>query len=156
VPQLDAAVGEVSDLGRVRHGHQRVAFGVERAQQLEHLVLVLGVEVAGGLVRQDQARAVDERARHAHALLLAARELRRQVPRAIGEAHALERLQRLLRVGHRVIVLRDHDVFERVEVGEEMELLEDDADLLRRKRTRSASPIAVSSISSTHRRPAVG
>jgi hypothetical protein len=73
---------------------------------------------------------VDERPRHAHALLLAARELRRQMVRALGEAHALERGARFWRVGHRVVVLRDHHVLECGEMRKEMKLLEDDADLL--------------------------
>ena len=47
-------------------------------------------------------RLADERARHGDALLLAARELARQVLRAVRHAHALERLERaLLALGRR-------------------------------------------------------
>ena len=56
----------------------------------------LRVEVAGRLVREHEARAVHERARDRDALALAARELRRQVPRASREADALERRERAL------------------------------------------------------------
>ena len=45
------------------------------------------VEVAGRLVGQHDRRVVGERARDGDALLLAARELRRIVVRAIGQPH---------------------------------------------------------------------
>src|SRR5262245_46538011 len=97
---------------------------------MQHLVLVLGVQVAGRLVGEDQPRLVDERPRHAHALLLAARELRRQMLRAIREPHALERGQRLGGIGDRVVVLGHHHVLECGEMREQMELLKNDADFL--------------------------
>ena len=48
------------------------------------------VEVAGGLVGQEQVRLVDEGARDRHPLLLPAGQLRRAVVHAVGEAHGLE------------------------------------------------------------------
>ena len=91
-------------------------------------MLVGGVQVAGGLVGQDDFRIVDQRAGNGHALLLAAGELRGQVMRAIGQADPIERRARFDLVGHAVEVLRQHDVLERRQVGDEMELLEDEAD----------------------------
>ena len=49
---------------------------------------------------------------------------------AIAQADALQCPQRLRGIRDRVVVLRDHHVLERVEVGEQVELLEDDSDLL--------------------------
>ena len=48
---------------------------VELAEELHDLVAGLRVEVAGGLVGQDQLRVVDQRAGDGHALLLAAGQL---------------------------------------------------------------------------------
>ncbi len=42
-----------------------------------------------------------------------------------------QRIERLLLVGHAVEVLRQHHVLERSEVGNQMKLLEDEADFLR-------------------------
>jgi hypothetical protein len=68
-----AAGGE----GRVvRHQHQRRAQSrLQLEQQVAHQRAGVVVEVAGGLVGQQQARPVHQRARDRHALLLAAREL---------------------------------------------------------------------------------
>src|SRR5262249_44300284 len=49
---------------------------------------------------------------------------------AVAEADALERFGGLALVGHGVEILSQHDVFERVEIRDEMELLKDEADLL--------------------------
>ena len=46
----------------------------------------------------------------------------------VGEAHAVEGLEGFLLVGHRVVVLGDHHVFEGRQVADEVELLEDEAD----------------------------
>ena len=51
----------------------------------------------------------------------------RQVVQAVGEADAAQRLLGLGAVGHAVDVLRQHDVLERGQVGDQVELLEDEA-----------------------------
>ena len=53
------------------------------AQDFEHSFRGVGVEISGGLVRDDDARVGDNRARDGDPLLLTAGELRRQMPRAI-------------------------------------------------------------------------
>jgi hypothetical protein len=68
--------------GVVRHHHDGLAvLAVERLQQVEDLVAGLAVEVARRLVAEQQRRVGDDGARDADALLLAARELPRVVPR---------------------------------------------------------------------------
>ena len=89
--------------------------------------LILGVEVAGGLVGQDDFRIVHERARDGDALLLAARKLRGQMRGAVCHADLLQRCQSFVFVRHAVEVLRQHHVFERREMRHQMELLEDEA-----------------------------
>ena len=62
----------------------------------EHFLGRLAVEVAGGLVADQQRRVGDDRARDRDALLLAARELGRLVARAVGQADQLQRDGRAL------------------------------------------------------------
>ena len=58
----------------------------EAAQELEHLMAGLGVEIAGGLVGEQQLRVVHERAGDRQPLLLAARELPGAPPGGLLEA----------------------------------------------------------------------
>ena len=62
------------------------------AQEREHGAAGAGVERAGRLVGEDHVGLADERAGDRHALLLAARQLRRAVAGAVAEADALERV----------------------------------------------------------------
>ena len=85
------AVGRGGRVVVVRDHHGRLPERVGGvAQEREHLVAGLRVEVAGRLVGEEDGRLGDERARDGDALLLAAGELRRAVRRAVGEADALD------------------------------------------------------------------
>ena len=102
-------------------------------EQVHDLARHQRVEVAGGLVRQHQLRVAGERARDGHALLLAARELRRDVLHARGQADDLQRVGDALvalRGLHAAVAQRHVDVVVDVEVGHQVEALEDEADLL--------------------------
>ena len=57
----------------------------ESLEDLDHDLAVLRVEVAGGLVGEDDARVVGDGARDRHALLLAAGELARARVRQLAE-----------------------------------------------------------------------
>ncbi len=84
-------VGALGGAGVVGDHHDGLAvLLVERRQQVEDLVAGLAVEVAGGLVGQQQRRVGDDGAGDADALLLAARELARIVFGAVGQAHDVE------------------------------------------------------------------
>ena len=61
-------------------------------EQLENLATRLRVEIACWLVREDDRRLVDERTADCHALLLAARQLRRPMAPPIREADPFEQL----------------------------------------------------------------
>ena len=77
-------------------------------------------------------RIAAQRARHGHALLLTARELRRIVLHAVRHAHPLERfLHALLALGraHAAIGQRQFDVLVHRKVADQVERLEDKADL---------------------------
>ena len=51
--------------------------------------------------------------------------------RALFQSHALEGFEGFLLVGHAVKILGQHDVFESGEIGNQMKLLEDEADFFR-------------------------
>ena len=71
----DAPAERRHDLGVVGRHEHRDAELVDPEQELEDLPADQRVEVAGGLVGDDQARVVDQRSRDRRPLLLAAREL---------------------------------------------------------------------------------
>ena len=76
----------------VRDVHDGHAELVVQVLDLElHLLAQLLVERAERLVHQHELRPVDERARHRHALLLPAGELRRLAVAQVRQAHHLER-----------------------------------------------------------------
>ncbi len=106
---------------------------VQLVEQGEDLDARLRIEIAGRLVGEQDRRVRDERARDRDALPLTARELVRQVMRAIGEADALEHALGLglaLGEAHAAIDQRLHDVLQRRSARQQVEALEDEADLL--------------------------
>ncbi len=106
---------------------------VQVGQQLHHRLAVAGVEVAGRLVGEQDARAAGEGAGDGNALLLAAGKLVRQMPAAVAHADPLECLRRAaLALGRRhvaAISKRQLDVLEDGEIADEVEALEDKTDL---------------------------
>src|SRR5439155_3652770 len=73
IPQLNHTFAISRIRLRVRHLHDRRAVRVELLEQLHDLLPLARVEIAGRLVREDQGRLVDQRARYGHELLLATR-----------------------------------------------------------------------------------
>ena len=104
--------------------HQREEFG-------EHAVGGRLVEIAGRLVGEHQQRAVGERAGDRDALLLAARQLARPVVRRWARpswpSRSAARSSRLGLLGA-VDELRQHDILDRVEIGQQMVELVDEAE----------------------------
>ncbi len=104
---------------------------VDVAQQVHDVPAVGAVEVARRLVGEQDRRVVGQRARQRDALLLAAGELRRIVMRAAGQADLVEQRAGPRRgVGRARDLHRHRDVLERRERRNEVEELEDEADLL--------------------------
>ena len=106
--------------------HQR---GPALGDQLEHQggdkAGGRGVEIAGGLVGEQQFRADGQGAGDRDALLLAARELVRVVVMAGAEPDPLEPVAGLaLRAGAAVDFERGGDILDRRHVGQQMEVLE--------------------------------
>src|SRR6266850_1044616 len=130
VMQLHATVGQASHGGVMSDHHDGAALAMQLAQQAQHDDFVLRIQAAGGLVGEHDLRVVNQSARDAHSLLLSAGEVRGQMPGTISQADAVEGSQGFGLVSHAMEVLRQHYVFERSQVGDEMKLLEDKTDLL--------------------------
>jgi hypothetical protein len=79
VADRDHAIGPGRELEIVRHVHHGPTFGVEGAEDLEHLGRSLRVQVAGGSSPMISSGSVRERAGDGDPLLLSAGELGRQV-----------------------------------------------------------------------------
>jgi hypothetical protein len=88
VAHHEDAARELGELGVVRDEHDRLAAAPQGLEEREHVEPGARVERARGLVAEQEARRVDERARDRDALLLATRELRGLVVRPIAEADA--------------------------------------------------------------------
>ena len=135
VAQHDHAVADRRGVGVVGDHHDRLVELVDGlAKEVEHLGAGAGVEVAGRLVGEDDRRARDERARDRDALLLAARELGGPMRAAVVEADGVDQVIDPLVVdvaaGDRE---RQDDVLLRRQDGQQVEGLEDEADLLAAK-----------------------
>src|SRR5207245_2243029 len=92
--EIDLALGDaVGARFLVRHQHHSCPRGaVDLLDQGQYFRPRAAVEVARGLVSQQDGWPIDERACDGDALLLAARKLARPVPEACLEPHAAERL----------------------------------------------------------------
>ena len=114
----------------MRDQHQGGAeIAVQAEQQIAHRFGRAVVQVAGGLVGQQQSRAVHQGTGNGHALLLAARELTGPVVHAIGQTDGVQHLGRgfagVRLSGH---LQRQGGVVQRAQAGQEVKTLEHDAD----------------------------
>src|SRR3954454_24964266 len=132
VEEVYGAVGVAREARVVRDHADGRAAAVQLAQELHHRLAVLRVEVAGRLVGEEDRRLARERARTRDALLLAAGELRGIVLHPVQHADALQRrLDAPLPLRRRELAKRQRqvDVLRDGEIADEVERLEDEADL---------------------------
>src|SRR5262245_10770344 len=121
------------ELEIVSGDQQRDADLVEASEQLHDLEGEIGVEVAGGLVRDDHLRPTGHRAGDADSLLLARRQSDRRVRLAAEESHDVERRAHAfldLSAGCAGDYERQRDVVEHHAVVEQLMVLEHDAEPL--------------------------
>ena len=141
--EMQRALGARGRVRVVRHHDDRLAvIAVERLQQVEDLVARLAVEVAGGLVAQQQRRIGHDGARDADALFLAARQLARVVVGAVRETDDGERhLNALPPIGLRQFgeEQRQLDVAGRGEHRQQVVELKHEADVARPPRRELAA-----------------
>ena len=110
---------------------------MQGAKNLHHARARFGVEAAGGLVGEQQARFADDGAGDRDALSLAARELPWMVAQAMPEAHAFERdlcAGTALACRHPGVKQPSCHVVERCHPVGEVKLLEDKSDCVGPKR----------------------
>ena len=108
------------------------SLGVQFLQQVHHLFAILGVEVAGRLVGEDQLRSGHDGAGDGHPLLLTAGELLREVLGAVADGHALHDFRDLLLAlgsGDVEIPQRQFDVLIHIEFVDKVETLEHETDI---------------------------
>src|SRR5262245_56110504 len=132
VAELDGSAGAVRDRALVRDKHDRVAGAVQRIEEREDLGPRRAVEITGGLVREQQPRTRDQRARDRDALPLPAGQLAGPVRAALRKPHAFERLAgaAVALAGADARVHERHlDIRERGLPREQREGLEDESDL---------------------------
>ena len=138
--RLDQAVAEMDDgagigghvglVGDHQDGDAEVA--VEVGQQVHDLERGLAVEIAGRLVGEQHVGVGDDRAGDGDALLLAAGKLGRRMVPPVPEADLVERRHRRLAPLRLVLAAIEQgqlDIFERVGAGEQVEALEDEAEI---------------------------
>ncbi len=111
-------------------------------QERENFLAGVRIEVAGGLIRDNDTRLVDQRPGNGDALLLATGELIGTMIQARGEADSFEQhASTEANVGTTMASdpPGNRNIFERVELREEMVCLEDKADLLGAKARESVT-----------------
>src|ERR1044071_5571264 len=116
----------------VRHPADGGPRHVQLLEQVHDRLAVLRIEVAGGLVGEEDRRLAAHGARHGDTLLLTAGQLAGQVLRAMRHADALERGgDALLALGrpHAAIRERQLHVLEYVEIANQIETLKNESDL---------------------------
>ena len=99
-------------------------------QLAQHDFLIHGIQVAGGLIGQDDLR-ISIRRRYADALLSPPESCEGRWSGAVPETDVVERRQGFGFISHAVEILGQHNVFKGREVGNQVKLLEDEADLFR-------------------------
>ena len=127
------ALGGGGDVVVVGDHQDRLPALVEAAEQLDHLVAALGVQGTRRLVREQEGRLVGEGPGDREALALPAGERARRGLGLVGQAEQVEQVPSP-RLGRAPLLARDHrrqgDVLEHGHALEEVEELEDDADVL--------------------------
>src|SRR3989442_12131316 len=92
--ELEHSGGIARDVGAMRDHDDGAALARPRAERLEDDGAVDVVEIASGLVGEQERRILEHRATERDTLLLAARELSGKGSRARGEAEGLQELAR--------------------------------------------------------------
>ena len=112
------------------HDQRGALLAVEVEHQLHHLLAGGEIQAAGWLVGQQHGRLHDEGACQRHALLLAARQHLGIVAQALRQADARQHVaRRLAGVAPAGQLQRQHHVFKRGQVAEQLKALEHEADL---------------------------
>ena len=121
----------VGDLLRVRDEHDRCSLRVQLAEDLHDLTAGSGVQRAGRLVGEQDARLYDHRTGDRHALALTAGELVRIKVHAFFQPNACKRFGGTLApfaARHVCVEKRQRDIIERGELRQKIKALENETD----------------------------
>ncbi len=132
VSHFHHAGGMLRHAGVVGHDQHGDALGIQLLEEQHDLFARAGVQVAGGLVRQQNGRAHHQGPRDRHPLLLAAGQLGGPVVHAILQPHPRQRLRRR-RAGFAASVeysMGSRTLSSAVKPRQQIEGLEDEPDLL--------------------------
>jgi len=114
----------------VGNQHYGVSLLVQLLQKPQHLAASMGVQRAGGLVRQNDRRVAHQCPRNGHALLLAAGKLVGAVFQLVAKPHLFQHLPGAdvaVGAGDARIHQRHLHIFHQVQLGQQIVLLEDKA-----------------------------
>ena len=140
VPHGDDPVGRLRHLHVMGDEDHRVPLlAMHLLEQRHDLVRVLAVEISRGLVGQQDARIVRKTPRDRHSLALAAGEFCRQMIEPVGHAHGLQQFACTpLALTHRPGRFKHGHlhVFQGGQRRQQVEALEDEANVLRTKSCR--------------------
>lgn len=128
IPETDNPIRVSCEVGCVSDHDDGLALSVELCEEIHDLASCDGVEIPGWFIREDDLRVIEEGTGDGDALLLSSRELAGHTREFIGESESVHECRRSCEsfggIGSR-IDSRECDVFEGVETGEKIELLED-------------------------------
>src|SRR3989344_1850813 len=88
----DAPTDRIDDrfiVRRKQHGGTQI---IDTLQDLDDIMRIDGIEIAGGLIGDQDIGLIDERARYSHALLLAAGEFMGKTPNLFAESHKIKNM----------------------------------------------------------------
>ena len=155
--QLDHTVGDTGDLAVVRddqHGHPRSCLFLEHAENLDTRP---EVELTGRFVGEQDRVPGRQHAGDRHSLLLAARQLVREVTMTIRETDLRQRLLRPRgRIRRACRIRTEAHVLERREAGNRLNVWKMKLTLCRRSIDRSACDAPLTSTPATRTDPEVG
>ena len=131
---MDGAVGGTCELLVVGHDDESLSHLLAQfKEEAVELLLVAAVQASRGFVGQHDVGLVHQGACHGHPLLLAARELCRLVPGAVGQSHEAEQFLGAalhLAVAAPGDVARDHHVLEGGKFRQQLMKLKNEAQVL--------------------------
>ena len=133
VGDQDSAIDAAGLVGIVCDDDDRLAARRQLREQGENGVRGLGVEIAGGFIGYDQRRVIGQGAGDGGALLLPTRHGPRQLTGLAGQVDLFEQMQSALAAGRPGIQAvefhRQDQVLQQRQGGQELEELEDDAEM---------------------------
>jgi hypothetical protein len=131
IKQMDGAIRVLRVSRIVSHHADRCPFAIQFAQQIHDGFAVAGVQIAGGLVREQNRWSASKRPSHSHSLLLTAGKLRWVMLHAMRHADLLQRLlDALLPLARRHTAVRQRqlNIFVNGQIADQVERLENETD----------------------------